>query len=306
MICEICKKEFTSLGGLHKHISSIHKLQQEDYYHSYFPRYDKYDNSLINYKSYEKYFQSDFNSRNSFAAWIKENIKSNEVKEYCLLKLKERLSEKGKLPSQVELKSLFLPTISGFDQIFGGIDKFLEFINTLGYKPKFDYTAVPIERNLGKCKIYQDTREQRPLLFQCDIEVMKLSVGDYTCAAPYYSDVYIERKSLNDLAGTLGKDNERFRKEIERANELGFYIVVVIEDLYSNTIEFTSRKNFGSRINGQHILHEIREITNKYDNIQFVFAGSRKKSTDLIEKIFKFGDAVKTVDLEYLKDIGKI
>jgi hypothetical protein len=41
-----------------------------------------------------------------------------------------------------------------------------------------------------------------------------------------------------------------------------------------------------------------------YDNIQFVFAKNRQKSTSMIEAIFRMGEAAKYVDLEFLKDKG--
>jgi len=67
--------------------------------------------------------------------------------------------------------------------------------------------------------IIEDTREQKPLDFtpyaQCGISVerRRLRTGDYSVAG-YEPFVLIERKSLQDLVGTLTRDRERFMREI--------------------------------------------------------------------------------------------
>lgn len=300
--CKLCNKEFDLLRGLHSHLARGHALSQESYYHQFYPRYDKYSKDLIVYKDNEQYFESDFNSRESFALWLAENYTSLEVKSYCLKKLRERISRKNlsNLPAQIEFKGILIPTISGFEKICGSINTFLEEVK--GTPPKFDYLTNPILDNSSQIEIYEDTREQLPLEFPCKVTKMKLSAGDYGCAAPYYSDVFIERKSLSDLAGTLGGGRDRFEREIERAKELGFYLVVVVETVFSEILNYHPKHSFGKKITGAHLAHEIREIMTKHTNIQFVCAGSRKRAAKLIENIFRLKGQAKYLDLEYLKD----
>lgn len=76
--------------------------------------------------------------------------------------------------------------------------------------------------------IIEDTREQRPLDFtpyaECGVRVerKRLRTGDYSVGG-YEPFVLIERKSLNDLVGTLTNGRERFTREIyDRAT---FYAV---------------------------------------------------------------------------------
>jgi hypothetical protein len=40
----------------------------------------------------------------------------------------------------------------------------------------------------------------------------------------------------------------------------------------------------------------------EYNNIQFVFAPNRFRSVEMIESIFRMGEAAKTTDLEWCKD----
>ena len=60
--CKNCGKEFENDRQLHAHIKA-HKLKVADYYHQYFERRDKYSGDLINFKTKEQYFSSDFNDR---------------------------------------------------------------------------------------------------------------------------------------------------------------------------------------------------------------------------------------------------
>jgi ERCC4-type nuclease len=79
--------------------------------------------------------------------------------------------------------------------------------------------------------ILQDSREQSPLVFTAyPTEVATLSAGDYGIKG--FSDwgnpqFIIERKSLNDLIGSLTFGRERFWKELEKLRQFRFAAVVV-------------------------------------------------------------------------------
>ena len=79
-------------------------------------------------------------------------------------------------------------------------------------------------------RILIDTREQAPFTFQgydVDPETATLLVGDYSL--PGFQDrAAVERKSLNDLIGCLmGKDRERFERELARGRHYDLFAVVV-------------------------------------------------------------------------------
>jgi len=79
--------------------------------------------------------------------------------------------------------------------------------------------------------ILVDTREQAPLdITAFPTERATLPVGDYGIAG--FSDwtnpaFIIERKSLDDLVGSLTTGRERFMREVERLRQFRFHALVV-------------------------------------------------------------------------------
>lgn len=78
--------------------------------------------------------------------------------------------------------------------------------------------------------ILVDTREQNPLWNeeQHAVKKQKLDEGDYT-TEDLLNKAHIERKSGNDLYGSILQGHERFRNEIQRANEKGIRLAVFVE-----------------------------------------------------------------------------
>lgn len=80
-------------------------------------------------------------------------------------------------------------------------------------------------------KIVIDTREQRPIRFgQLRTTMKKLDFGDYALQG-MEKRVAVERKSLQDLWGTLSQPENwaRFQRELARAQEAGCRLHVVVE-----------------------------------------------------------------------------
>lgn len=303
MNCKICNKNFSSQNGLHRHLK-VHDISVKDYYYEYYPRYDKGSpGDIIVYKNYEQYFSSDFNNRESFAIWASDPSNKHEAISYCIDFLKKRMERKGVsyLPSQAECKSLIFPSYVGIEKLFGTLDDFFKITYDIGYKRKYNYSAE-LKFNNEDFKIFIDSREQLPLSFSLKTEIMKLPTGDYCPSKNVFSNIFVERKSIADLFGTLTQGIDRFKNEISKAVELGFYLIVVIDGSFLEVSEYIPKSKVKSKINSAHIFHEIRNLMNEFDNIQFVFAGNRLRASQIIEKIFRLGDQVKTLDLEYLKD----
>ena len=115
--------------------------------------------------------------------------------------------------------------------------------------------------------ILQDSREQSPLEFADDLitEVMivPLKVADYGCEFKngYVPPVYFERKSLTDLFSTLGTGYDRFKRELDRAKEESYKIILIVEgtiyDILMGT-EYSDRK-------GLTVLRQIFTLWIKYD-----------------------------------------
>jgi len=301
--CEICSEQAGSFAALHRHLKKAHSILPKEYYPLWYNRRDKFDNELIEFRDIKSYFKTDFNSKYNFLKWIAPG--GEEVKEYVLNILKERAEEKGTnvIPANVELKSLIAPSLSDYISIFGGANNFQASLKEKGLKMKLGVAAPQMKD--GELKVFIDTREQTPLSF-ANSEVKKLIVGDYCPNDSFFCNLFVERKSIFDLAGTLTKGIDRFCREIERAGELGSYLVVVTECSFVDCQDFSPRNSFSQRIGGAYLFNKIRKLMLDYDNIQFLFSSTRARSTQLIETIFRMGEAAKAADLEYLKDIRAI
>lgn len=297
--CQVCSTETGSFSALHRHIKKEHGLIPRDYYPLFFPRFDLFDNEPIEFKDIKNYSSTDFSSKYNFLKWIAPGGK--EVKDYSINILKKRAEEKGTnlIPANVELKSLFAPNLSDYISMFGGVDGFKSVLEESGLKMKLE--PVKPEFKTGAMKIFIDTREQTPLSWASS-EVKKLIVGDYCPSEEFFSGIFAERKSLYDLAGTLTSGLDRFKREIERAAELGLYLVVVTESSFIDAFDYSPKNSFSQRIGGAYLFNKIRLLMKDYNNIQFVFAPNRFRSVEMIESIFRMGEAAKTTDLEWCKD----
>jgi ERCC4-type nuclease len=128
-----------------------------------------------------------------------------------------------------------------------------------------------------KLVILVDDREKTPWDFTpmgVEVEVTRLDVGDYSVrwGDMDFRDVFaIERKSLDDLARSVGTDRARFEAEIQRAQDLAHFKVYV--EGWPHDVE---AGNYYSRIHPNSIFGTIRAWeTYKYPQLEFEFAGDR-------------------------------
>ena len=123
-------------------------------------------------------------------------------------------------------------------------------------------------------KIVADSREQRPFSFRgapydgVTVEGGTLAVGDYSLAG-LTDKVAVERKELADLVACLGRERDRFERELARGAALDAFAVVVEAswaDLASG--------NYRSRINPHAACQSVLAFAGRY-RVPFLFAGSR-------------------------------
>ena len=299
--CKICGKEFNSKRGLHLHVSKTHNIKIKEYYKKYYPKKSNlYKKTIPFKKSVEEYLKRDFINRDEMIEWCR--ITDNkEVSDYIKNITKERkLNKKLKYSlSEVELELCDFPDINSYKNTFGSYHKFCEEIgmkNLLNKKiPENFFKNDSIE---DKMKIFVDTREQKPISFK-NSEPMKLDFGDYTSSGEFYDYTFVDRKSEQDLKGTLSGDNyERFKRELERAREFNSYVFIVIE----STIEkIKKNNNFGPyKHKLPYIWHNLKSISQEYKDVcQFVFAHNRSGLKKIIPKLLFYGKQVWNVDLQY-------
>lgn len=122
-------------------------------------------------------------------------------------------------------------------------------------------------------KVVIDTREQKPFTFlQCgmDIETAAgtLPIGDYSIAG-LENHIAVERKSLPDLVQCLGRERERFAREMMRAAALESF-AVVIEAPWQALAEGKYKGN----LNPGAACASVAAFTARH-RIPFFFAGTR-------------------------------
>ena len=121
-------------------------------------------------------------------------------------------------------------------------------------------------------KILIDTREQAPFAFKgYDVtpEIATLPVGDYSICG-FIDQVAIERKGLDDLIGCLmGKDRDRFTRELARGRHYDLFCVVV-----EASLEDVSRGKYRSDMKPHSALQSLITFQVRY-RVSFVWAGSR-------------------------------
>ena len=122
-------------------------------------------------------------------------------------------------------------------------------------------------------QVIVDTREQRPFTFEhelYDVQIHPgtLSVGDYSLRG-LEDKVAVERKSLPDLVGCLGRERERFERELQRGAALDAF-AVVIEAGWTDL----AGGNFRSQLNPHAACQSVLAFMARY-RLPFLFAGSR-------------------------------
>lgn len=301
-ICKICNKTFEN----DNHFWLDHHLSKESYYRKYFPRFCKLTQKPIPFKSSDQYLSQDFLGKNELKKWLKEN--PEEGKEYCLNFLEKRFNEGKSLfaPSQVELRSLCCPTIVWYSNFFNYNSE----CSNIGMKTKFYYNLDESSfklKNSFNGTIYIDTREQKQLSFKklgLKEVVKKLDYGDYCSDSSIHKHLFFERKGLSDFISTLSGGYDRFCREIERAKENDHYLIILVESpitdaLAFNMLPYVSRK---IKASPSFVFHKVRELMQKFDNIQFVFVNNRESASKLIKTIYSMdSDAIK-YDWQYLID----
>jgi hypothetical protein len=304
IICKVCDRKFDNDSGLHKHLKT-HKMTQAEYYQKFYPRRDRSNGSLIKYKNKEFYFSAEFNSKNNLKAWL-DSVAPITGEIYTKNFLLKRKEKKGLVyaPTQIELRTLMVPGIKYINEKFGDYNQFCE---KLGFKVRFPKKELDQKdfKDISKKVIFADSREQNPLDFDNTTRTKGMSFGDYRMAN---SNIYIERKSLGDAWGTLSGGIERFEREIIRAKEAGAYLIILVESSFDSLEKFpTQRQVYGKiKIPIEFIHHNIRDLLQKHECIQFLFVRNRDEASRIIQKIFSADEQVKQVDLQYLYDIGEL
>jgi len=107
-----------------------------------------------------------------------------------------------------------------------------------------------------------------------------LQAGDYSIEG-MEDRVAIERKSKEDLFGTLSRGRDRFIKELSRMNEMEFAAVIVESDWLDCMLNPPERSKMAPvSVNGMHVAWMIR-----YPMVHWVWSPSRFVAMKMCYKI---------------------
>lgn len=280
------------------------KITKEQFIKENFNKLDLYTKEPLIYKNEEQYFNNDFNTRENLIEYF---LICSDPLQFCLDFFRKRKARKGLIyaPSHIELKSYIAPSVRAIEK--RGIN-YNELMDKVGLINRFNYGINKLETiDNEELIIVKDTREQKPLKFNVKTETSKLDFGDYVCLGSYFSNIYIERKSLPDFIGTLCPKNiERFKKEIERAENLNSFIFIIIESNFNQSFKFNKLSHIHSQVSPDFVFHNLRLIMEQFSNCQFLFCNGRIDAARIIEKIFRIKNQIKNIDLQYHLEFNQL
>jgi hypothetical protein len=274
-----------------------------EYYQTYEPRRDLLTGELINFKNKDYYFSNDFNNKNSMKKWLGQQ--TPEVQKEYLKKLLLQRKEKHKLiyaPTEVELRSITSPPIPYYHKLF--LD-YYKLCSEIGLKIKYEYPRQELKSSIVEgFKIFIDTREQMPLIIDYETEIKGLKFGDYAIN-DLENKCYIERKSISDFIGTMSGGFERFCREIERSVAAEANLIVLVERPLQECLSFQYLNYVSKKIKvtPEFVFFNVRELIQKYSNVQFLFVDGREECVRVMKKIFFSKGDYKKYDLQLMYDL---
>lgn len=300
LVCKVDNSVHIDIEGVHARLRSF-KIKQEDYYKDFYPRKDLLTQEEIPYKTYEQYFNTYFVNKINARKWFKANPKLAEQLSIQMLEYRIQVKDLATLPSEVELVSCGLPHSQYFYQTLAAETQKLKTPH------KYDYSLTSLSFNETPQDIIIDTREQEPWKLKgVKAEVDTLSFGDYAIKGRE-KEIVIERKSLSDFVSTLVRGYDRFVREFERAKSDGAYIIVLCEESLNTALNYNYIPYFSkyTKIRPEAVFHNVRDIIRSFD-CQFVFCDGRVKSAQTCLNIFRLGETVKKIDLQFYLDRAKL
>jgi DNA excision repair protein ERCC-4 len=131
-------------------------------------------------------------------------------------------------------------------------------------------TGEPIAYRPDELGIVIDSREQAPWSFGAavHVRVAALPAGDYSIVG-HETEIAVERKSLDDLVGSVTRDNARFQRELNKLASYN-YSAVVIE---ASEADVTSRRYY-AKADPDSILSSVASLAIKH-RVPFIFVGDR-------------------------------
>ncbi len=123
-----------------------------------------------------------------------------------------------------------------------------------------------------------DTREQTPFTFaNMAAKLGTLDTGDYSIEGLTHL-IAIERKSLQDLLGCVGRDRDRFKRELQRLRAYPYRLLVI----EASAFEIASG-DWRGKLTPSHVLGSLSAWTAQY-GLPIWLGGSHSECGRFVEK----------------------
>lgn len=107
------------------------------------------------------------------------------------------------------------------------------------------------------------------------VEFKYLHTGDYSIVG-HEDRVCVERKTLEDLFGTLGNGRERFSREFERMDQMDFAAVVIEANWHEIMRPADYRGDWRSKMNSRAVWATIFSWSQDFPHVHWFTMGSRR------------------------------
>ena len=149
--------------------------------------------------------------------------------------------------------------------------------------------------------VIQDTREQTPWkIANYPVEIAKLDVGDYGIQGLSdweHPEFIVERKSLDDLVGSLVDESKRFWKEVKKMRQFQF-AALLIEAPYEAAAEHAYR----SRMNPKSVLGMVDVIQVRL-GIHVIWCGDHQRAACRFESLVR--QKVRGYEKDFKRLVGR-
>jgi ERCC4-type nuclease len=133
--------------------------------------------------------------------------------------------------------------------------------------------------------LISDTREQLPIFKGAECKRIGLMVGDYT-TEKLHNKFHVERKSLQDLYGSIIQGHKRFSDELVKSIAYEIKLAIFVEGTKKQFENKAFPRGKDRNIKGETLVKIINSIERRY-KIEVVWCTSRRNLKKCIIERFK-------------------
>jgi len=147
---------------------------------------------------------------------------------------------------------------------------------------------IKFNSSISEPVVIVDSREQKPYTFDLPTVVQGLKCGDYSVQG-YEGQISIERKSTDDLIGSISTGRPRFERELQRGQDLEYFALVV-----EASLQDLAMGRYTSRMNPRSVVQTLVAFSVRY-RLPIWFSGSRGYAARITESLL----------LKYMREVER-